>query len=80
MTVGTGTRHALFGALIGLGFAGVFHSICTMTDLTDSWTWYAKGAIVALGAILWLAYKLLQEKVLQKDYQKLISERDRRMR
>lgn len=80
MTFGQGTRSALFGAFIGLLFAGLFHSICTLTDLVQLWTWIVKAVLILIGAVLWLGYKILQERVLLKDYEKMVAERQRRMR
>lgn len=79
MTFGVGARHALFGALLGLGLAGLFHSATKLLKMDQAWTWYVKAILLLLGVVLWLSFKILQERVMTKDYEKMVSDRNRRM-
>jgi len=78
MTVREVSRCCLFGAVLGGGAAWLIHSICRIVGFNAPLP--LEIAVVVLGAILWTAYKTLQQRVLQKDYEKMVNERRRRMR
>lgn len=78
MTVSEASRSCLFGAFLGFCVAWLLHSVCRMVGFNVPLL--LKIALVVLGAILWPAYKTFQERVLLKDYEKMVNERRRRMR
>jgi hypothetical protein len=77
MTAGQISRTCTFGAFLGLVLA-----------LLVRWVWILRGAgtpwilmiiCVVVGIVLWLGYKIAQERIVAKDYNKRVAARRRRM-
>ena len=77
MTTGQISRSCTFGAFLGLVLALFVRWLWALQSAETPWI--LMGVCVVVCIVLWLAFKITQEKLLTKDYKKMVDARRRRM-
>jgi hypothetical protein len=70
-------RGLSFGLFLGLVGALVIRWIWILRG--QSTPWLLMAICVVLGIVLWMVFRIAQDKVLSKDYKKMVEARRRRM-
>jgi hypothetical protein len=77
--MGTGeiSRSCFLGLLLGVGAWGLLHSICRLLGTHEPW--YILPIFAVLGTAACVGFKIVQLRLLRKDYDKMVNERQRRL-